>query len=160
MLFVLNRWDKLGQLYVFMVLQHHCQNCNKLFIKTPNHGHYLCAQCNNLRLHPSASETTTITEPITPLFELPRQKHLSTVERARLSFANGYLHMTQDDWMNIMFADEKKFKGEGFIGQMWVRRFGRSRQSSLRNTAITSSSQTQCMGLFLWSWSWLLLYIQ
>jgi hypothetical protein len=62
MLFVLNRWDKLGQLYVLIVLQHHCQNCNKLFIKTPNHGHYLCKQCNNLRLHPPASEATTTNE--------------------------------------------------------------------------------------------------
>ena len=24
--------------------------------------------------------------------------------------------------MKIMFADEKKFKGEGFMGQVWVRR--------------------------------------
>jgi hypothetical protein len=30
--------------------------------------------------------------------------------------------MTEDDWMKIMFADEKKFKGEGFMGQIWVRR--------------------------------------
>jgi transposase len=51
------------------------------------------------------------------------KKRLTDQEkRARLSFARGYLHMTADDWMNIMFADEKKFKGEGFIGQVWVRR--------------------------------------
>ena len=43
-------------------------------------------------------------------------------KRKRLSFAQGYLHMTADDWMKIMFADEKKIKGEGFMGQIWVRR--------------------------------------
>lgn len=43
-------------------------------------------------------------------------------KRTRLSFANGYSHMSVDDWMNIMFADEKKFKGDGFMGQVWVRR--------------------------------------
>ena len=30
--------------------------------------------------------------------------------------------MTAADWMKIMFADEKKFVGEGFMGQVWVRR--------------------------------------
>ena len=51
------------------------------------------------------------------------KKKLSAEEkRARLSFAEGYKHMTADDWMRIMFADEKKFKGEGFMGQVWVRR--------------------------------------
>ena len=43
-------------------------------------------------------------------------------KRARLSFAQGYLHMTVEEWMKIMFADEKKFKGDGFMGQVWVRR--------------------------------------
>ncbi len=51
------------------------------------------------------------------------KKRLTAEEkRARLSFAEGYLHMTVEDWMKIMFADEKKFKGEGFMGQVWVRR--------------------------------------
>jgi transposase len=51
------------------------------------------------------------------------KKRLSDEEkRARLSFAEGYLHMTEEDWMKIVFADEKKFKGEGFMGQVWVRR--------------------------------------
>lgn len=43
-------------------------------------------------------------------------------KRKRLSFAQGYLHMTKEDWMKIMFADEKLFKGEGFMGQVFVRR--------------------------------------
>ena len=53
-----------------------------------------------------------------------RHKYQLTDEdkRARLSFAEGYAHMTKEDWMKIMFADEKKFKGEGFMGQIWVRR--------------------------------------
>jgi hypothetical protein len=51
------------------------------------------------------------------------KKRLTDEEkRARLSFAEGYKHMTADDWMKIMFADEKKFKGDGFMGQIWVRR--------------------------------------
>jgi transposase len=51
------------------------------------------------------------------------KKRLTEEEKcARLSFAQGYKHMTADDWMKIMFADEKKFKGEGFMGQVWVRR--------------------------------------
>ena len=51
------------------------------------------------------------------------KKRLTAEEkRARLSFAEGYLHMSEDDWMKIMFVDEKKFKGEGFMGQVWVRR--------------------------------------
>jgi len=51
------------------------------------------------------------------------KKRLTDEEkRARLSFAEGYLHMTEEDWMKIMFVDEKKFKGEGFMGQVWVRR--------------------------------------
>jgi len=51
------------------------------------------------------------------------KKRLTAEEkRARLSFAEGYLHMSEEEWMNIMFADEKKFKGDGFMGQVWVRR--------------------------------------
>ena len=51
-----------------------------------------------------------------------KKKLTDEEKRARLSFAEGYMHMTADDWMKIMFADEKKFKGEGFMGQVWVRR--------------------------------------
>jgi transposase len=40
----------------------------------------------------------------------------------RLSFAEGYAHMTKEDWMRVMFADEKIVKGAGFSGQVWVRR--------------------------------------
>lgn len=51
------------------------------------------------------------------------RKRLSEEEkRKRLSFAEGYLHMTKDEWMQVLFADEKLFKGEGFMGQVWVRR--------------------------------------
>jgi transposase len=51
------------------------------------------------------------------------KKQMSSDEkRKRLSFAEGYKHMTEDDWMKVMFADEKKFKGDGFMGQIWVRR--------------------------------------
>jgi len=51
-----------------------------------------------------------------------KKKFNEEEKRARLSFAQGYAHMTEEDWMKIMFADEKKFKGEGFMGQIWVRR--------------------------------------
>jgi transposase len=51
-----------------------------------------------------------------------RKRLTDEEKRARLSFAEGYKHMTAEDWMKVMFADEKKFKGEGFMGQVWVRR--------------------------------------
>jgi transposase len=43
-------------------------------------------------------------------------------KRARLSFANGYKHMSEDDWCRVLFADVKTFEGVGHHGQVWVRR--------------------------------------
>ena len=43
-------------------------------------------------------------------------------KRKRLTFAQGYEHWTADDWMRVEFADEKIFWGEGFWGQVFVRR--------------------------------------
>jgi hypothetical protein len=53
-----------------------------------------------------------------------RHKRAFTEEekRKRLSFAEGYKNWTVDQWMHVLFSDEKKFKGEGFMGQIWVRR--------------------------------------
>jgi transposase/uncharacterized coiled-coil protein SlyX len=42
--------------------------------------------------------------------------------RKRMSFAQGYKRWTADDWMRVEFADEKIFWGEGFWGQVFVRR--------------------------------------
>lgn len=42
--------------------------------------------------------------------------------RKRLSFAEGYKNWTEADWMRVEFADEKIFWGEGFWGQVFVRR--------------------------------------
>jgi transposase len=42
--------------------------------------------------------------------------------RKRLSFAEGYKNWTAADWMRVEFADEKIFWGEGFWGQVFVRR--------------------------------------
>ena len=42
--------------------------------------------------------------------------------RKRLSFAEGYKSWTEEDWMRVEFADEKIFWGEGFWGQVFVRR--------------------------------------
>jgi transposase/uncharacterized coiled-coil protein SlyX len=42
--------------------------------------------------------------------------------RKRLSFAEGYLNWTPAQWMKVIFADEKLFWGEGFWGQVFVRR--------------------------------------
>ena len=51
------------------------------------------------------------------------KKKFSDVEKQkRLSFARGYKHWTADDWMRVEFADEKIFWGEGFWGQVFVRR--------------------------------------
>jgi transposase/uncharacterized coiled-coil protein SlyX len=43
-------------------------------------------------------------------------------KQKRMSFAEGYKHWTPDDWMRVEFADEKIFWGEGFWGQVFVRR--------------------------------------
>jgi transposase len=42
--------------------------------------------------------------------------------RKRMAFAQGYKNWTADDWMRVEFADEKIFWGEGFWGQVFVRR--------------------------------------
>jgi hypothetical protein len=42
--------------------------------------------------------------------------------RKRLSFAQGYKNWTVAQWMKVIFADEKIFWGEGFWGQIFVRR--------------------------------------
>ena len=42
--------------------------------------------------------------------------------RKRLSFADGYKDWTVEQWMQVMFTDEKIFWGEGFWGQVFVRR--------------------------------------
>ena len=53
-----------------------------------------------------------------------RHKHPFTDEerRKRLSFAEGYKNWTRTQWMQVIFADEKIFWGEGFEGQVFVRR--------------------------------------
>jgi len=51
-----------------------------------------------------------------------KRKFSAAEKRDRLSFAEGYKHWTQDDWMQVEFADEKLFWGEGFWGQVFVRR--------------------------------------
>jgi uncharacterized coiled-coil protein SlyX len=42
--------------------------------------------------------------------------------RKRLSFAEGYKNWTPTQWLQVMFADEKIVWGEGFCGQVFVRR--------------------------------------
>ncbi len=42
--------------------------------------------------------------------------------RKRLAFAEGYKNWTPAKWMTVIFADEKIFWGEGFWGQVFVRR--------------------------------------
>lgn len=51
-----------------------------------------------------------------------KKKFSNEEKRKRLSFAEGYKHWTADDWMRVEFADEKIFWGEGFWGQVFVRR--------------------------------------
>lgn len=43
-------------------------------------------------------------------------------KRQRLSFARGYEHKSEEDWLDVLFADIKTFTGEGSRGQVWVRR--------------------------------------
>jgi transposase/uncharacterized coiled-coil protein SlyX len=51
-----------------------------------------------------------------------KKKFSDEEKRKRLSFAEGYKKWTADDWMRVEFADEKIFWGEGFWGQVFVRR--------------------------------------
>jgi transposase/uncharacterized coiled-coil protein SlyX len=53
-----------------------------------------------------------------------RHKKAFTEEekRTRLSFAEGYKGWTAAQWMKVVFADEKIVWGEGFWGQVFVRR--------------------------------------
>jgi transposase len=51
-----------------------------------------------------------------------KKKFTEEEKRKRLSFAEGYKDWTADDWMKVEFVDEKIFWGEGFWGQVWVRR--------------------------------------
>ncbi len=40
----------------------------------------------------------------------------------RLRFAEGYRNWTVAEWCNVIFSDEKTWYGEGWCGQVWVRR--------------------------------------
>lgn len=51
-----------------------------------------------------------------------KKKFSDEEKRKRMSFAEGYKGWTADDWMRVEFADEKIFWGEGFWGQVFVRR--------------------------------------
>jgi len=51
-----------------------------------------------------------------------KRKFSDEEKRKRLSFAEGYKNWTPAQWMHVLFADEKLFLGEGFWGQVFVRR--------------------------------------
>jgi transposase/uncharacterized coiled-coil protein SlyX len=51
-----------------------------------------------------------------------KKKFSEEEKRKRLSFAEGYKSWTPAQWMKVVFADEKIFWGEGFWGQVFVRR--------------------------------------
>jgi transposase/uncharacterized coiled-coil protein SlyX len=51
-----------------------------------------------------------------------KRKFSDAEKQKRLSFAEGYKSWTAGDWMRVEFADEKLFWGEGFWGQVFVRR--------------------------------------
>jgi transposase len=51
-----------------------------------------------------------------------KKKFSEADKRKRLSFAEGYKDWTPAQWMKVLFADEKLFWGEGFWGQVFVRR--------------------------------------
>jgi transposase len=51
-----------------------------------------------------------------------KKKFNAAEKQKRLSFARGYISWTADNWMLVEFADEKIFWGEGFWGQVFVRR--------------------------------------
>jgi transposase len=51
-----------------------------------------------------------------------KKKFSEEEKRKRMAFAEGYKNWTATDWMKVEFADEKIFLGEGFWGQVFVRR--------------------------------------
>ena len=51
-----------------------------------------------------------------------KKRYTADQIRDRLSFANGYKNWTEEEWMKVIFADEKIFPGEGFWGRVYVRR--------------------------------------
>ena len=51
-----------------------------------------------------------------------KRDYTDAERRKRLSFAEGYAHMTEVDWEKVIFSDEKTFYGNGFCGRIWVRR--------------------------------------
>ena len=51
-----------------------------------------------------------------------KKKFTDAEKQKRLSFAEGYKNWTPAQWMKVEFADEKIFWGEGFWGQVFVRR--------------------------------------
>jgi uncharacterized coiled-coil protein SlyX len=51
-----------------------------------------------------------------------KKKFSEEEKHKRLSFAEGYKGWTAEQWMLVVFADEKIFWGAGFWGQVFVRR--------------------------------------
>jgi hypothetical protein len=51
-----------------------------------------------------------------------KKKFSEEEKRKRLAFGEGYKNWTIEQWMHTLFADEKIVWGEGFSGQVWVRR--------------------------------------
>ena len=51
-----------------------------------------------------------------------KKKFSEQEKQKRLSFSEGYQSWTVEQWMKVIFADEKIFWGEGFSGQVFVRR--------------------------------------
>jgi len=90
------------------------------------------------------------------------QKKFSTAEkRKRLSFAEGYKSWTAENWKHVMFADEKIFWGEGFWGQVFVRRpKGEALNPDYCGGPEAASGQGQRVGMLLRQGARLLLHLQ
>jgi hypothetical protein len=54
--------------------------------------------------------------------ELHKKKFSEEEKQKRLTFANKYKDWTVEQWMKVIFSDEKIFWGEGFMGRVYVRR--------------------------------------
>jgi hypothetical protein len=69
-------------LCLYLCIQIHCKQCQKLIVKKPGDKHHLCSVCDHNRRYPPASETTTTNE-IEPLFErnLSQGKQLTIEQR-------------------------------------------------------------------------------
>jgi len=121
-----------------LLCQHSCQQCGASFTASSNDRHQLCSTCNHDRRYPSSSSASTSGSSSSSSIDtidrrlqeaglfgrvaLHKRKFNEEEKQKRLAFAHGYKGWTVEQWMKVLFSDEKIFLGEGFMGRVYVRR--------------------------------------